>query len=259
MRLPRRAVCSARQGTYGTVPWYLTLSISIVPLSYLLRAEALQALRASYPIQKSRTQAASLHLFPLRHYICLLARRRGCPDPDLQRMPAEEAATKPKQNGWRALLRARRRREKREKRQEMMINHKPSLFRWPTRALPAVAGCRTEPHKPCCVSCDQNVGSHLVLDLGARLLATRSTLCGNQDFTARSLNRRVVLHAIDATPARWRGDAGSSPLDGASTAASSPRNDLVKNYRMHPTHWLISVQVARSRPSRSSTRRRSAT
>ena len=31
------------------------------------------------------------------------------------------------------------------------------------------------------------------------------------------------LHAIDATPARWRGDAGSSPLDGASTAASSPR------------------------------------
>ena len=101
-------------------------------------------------------------------------------------MPAEEAATKPKQNGWRALLRARRRREKREKRQEMMINHKPSLFRWPTRALPPVAGCRTEPHKPCCVSCDQNVGSHLVLDLGARLLATRSTLCGNQDFTARS-------------------------------------------------------------------------
>ena len=95
-------------------------------------------------------------------------------------MPAEEAATsKPKkQNGWRALLRARRRREKREKRQEMMINHKPSLFRWPTRALPAVAGCRTEPHKPCCVSCDQNVGSHLVLDLGARLLATRSALRG---------------------------------------------------------------------------------
>ena len=171
-------------------------------------------------------------------------------------MPAEE---KPKQNGWRALLRARRRREKREKRQEMMINHKPSLFRWPTRALPAVAGCRTEPHKPCCVSCDQNVGSHLVLDLGARLLATRSALRGNQFYGAFVLNRRVVLHAIDATPARWRGDAGSSPLDGASTAASSPRNDLVKNYRMHPTHWLISVQVARSRPSRSSTRRRSAT
>jgi len=31
-------------------------------------------------------------------------------------------------------------------------------------------------------------------------------------------------HAIDAAPARWRGDAGSSPLDRARTAASSPRN-----------------------------------
>ena len=59
------------------------------------------------------------------------------------------------------------------------------------------------------------------------------------------LNYCVVLHAIDATPARWRGDAGSSPLDRASTAASSPRNDLVKNCRVHPTHWLISTQVAR--------------
>ena len=38
------------------------------------------------------------------------------------------------------------------------------------------------------------------------------------------LNLRVDLHAIDATPARWRGDAGSSPLDRARTAASSPRN-----------------------------------
>ena len=38
------------------------------------------------------------------------------------------------------------------------------------------------------------------------------------------LNRRVVLHAIDATPARWRGGAGSSPLDGAGTATSSPRS-----------------------------------
>ena len=50
------------------------------------------------------------------------------------------------------------------------------------------------------------------------------------------LNRRVELHAIDATPARWRGDVGSSPLDGASAATASP---------MHPTHWLISTQVLR--------------
>ena len=57
------------------------------------------------------------------------------------------------------------------------------------------------------------------------------------------LNHRVVLHAIDATPARWRGDAGSSPLDRARTAASSPRNDLVKSCRVHLTHWLIFTQV----------------
>ena len=52
------------------------------------------------------------------------------------------------------------------------------------------------------------------------------------------LNRRVVLHAIDATPTRWRGDAGSSTLDRARTAAPSPRSGLV-----HPTHWLISTQT----------------
>ena len=46
-------------------------------------------------------------------------------------------------------------------------------------------------------------------------------------YGAFVLNRRVdlhavdaTLHAVDATPARWRGDAGSSPLD---RAASSPR------------------------------------
>ena len=55
------------------------------------------------------------------------------------------------------------------------------------------------------------------------------------------------FHAIDATPARWRGDAGSSPLDRARTDASLPRNDLVKNCRVHPTHWLISTQVRRRR------------
>jgi hypothetical protein len=32
-------------------------------------------------------------------------------------------------------------------------------------------------------------------------------------YGAFVLNRRVVLHAIDATPARWRGDAGSSEVD----------------------------------------------
>ena len=51
-------------------------------------------------------------------------------------------------------------------------------------------------------------------------------------YGAFVLNHRVVLHAIDATSARWRGDA-----------ESSPRNDLVKNCRVHPTHSLISTQV----------------
>jgi len=45
-------------------------------------------------------------------------------------------------------------------------------------------------------------------------------LCGNQIYRAFVLNRRVDLHAIDATPARWRGGAGSSPLDGTSAATS---------------------------------------
>ena len=54
-------------------------------------------------------------------------------------------------------------------------------------------------------------------------------------YGAFVLNHRVVTHAIDATPDRWRDGAGSSPLDGA-------RNDLVKNCRVHPTHWLISTQ-----------------
>ena len=37
-------------------------------------------------------------------------------------------------------------------------------------------------------------------------------------YDAFVLNHIVVLHAIDATPARWHGDADSSPLDGTSTA-----------------------------------------
>ena len=74
----------------------------------------------------------------------------------------------------------------------------------------------------------------------------RVTRCAEIKFTgAFLLNSRVDHHAIDATPARWRGSVGSSPLDGASAAMRSPRNDLVKNYRVHPTHWLISTQVTR--------------
>ena len=41
--------------------------------------------------------------------------------------------------------------------------------------------------------------------------------CVEIKILRRGLHRRVDLHAIDAMPARWRGGAGSSPLDGAST------------------------------------------
>ncbi len=78
-------------------------------------------------------------------------------------------------------------------------------------------------------------------------------------YGAFVLNRRVVLHAIDATPARWRGDAGSLPLDGARTAASSPRNDLVKNYRVHPSSQTHAIGACGGGRVSSETRRRGPT
>ena len=45
-------------------------------------------------------------------------------------------------------------------------------------------------------------------DWGAYLAVWKSKF-----YDAFVLNRRVDLHAIDAPPARWRGGAGSSPLD----------------------------------------------
>ena len=75
------------------------------------------------------------------------------------------------------------------------------------------------------------------------------TVWKSKFYDAFVLNHRVVLHVIDAMPDRWRGDAGSSPLDLARAATSSPRNDFVKNCRVHPTHWLISTQVMEARPT----------
>ena len=74
-------------------------------------------------------------------------------------------------------------------------------------------------------------------------------------YGAFVLNHRVVLHAIEATPARWRGDAGSSPLDRARTAASSPRNDLAKNCApdtLVDLHTGLDPHLTRRRTSRSS-------
>ena len=53
-------------------------------------------------------------------------------------------------------------------------------------------------------------------------------VCTFVEIKFNALNRRVDLHAIDATPARWRGGASYSPLD---------RQDG------RVTHWLISTQV----------------
>ena len=61
-------------------------------------------------------------------------------------------------------------------------------------------------------------------ELGSLDARRRQPVWKSKFYGAFVLNHRVVLHAIDATPARWRGDAGSSPLDRARSAASSPRS-----------------------------------
>ena len=45
--------------------------------------------------------------------------------------------------------------------------------------------------------------------------------------------RRVDLHAIDATPARWRGDAGSSPLDDFHAGTDRRQYRLDRHLRVH--------------------------
>ena len=69
--------------------------------------------------------------------------------------------------------------------------------------------------------------------MGRSHRANQASASAQIKYRGASLNHDI--HAIDAAPARWRGDAGYSPLDRASTATSSPRNDLEKNI-VHPTH-----------------------
>ena len=66
----------------------------------------------------------------------------------------------------------------------------------------------------------------VVFSLRAVLRDPSLTVWKSKFYGVFVLNRRVVLHAIFMIPARRRDDAGSSPLDGASAAASSPRNDF---------------------------------
>ena len=53
-------------------------------------------------------------------------------------------------------------------------------------------------------------------------------------------SRRPPRHRRDACSMAWR--CRFLTVDRARTATSSPRNDLVKSCRVHPTHWLISTQ-----------------
>ena len=101
--------------------------------------------------------------------------------------------------------------------------------------------CEVMPWDIIARDCGQNCNDEQIRS--PRLFKSHEAVWKSKFYGAFVLILRVNLHAIDAPPARWRGDASSSPLDGASTAASSPRNDLVKNYRVHPTHWLISTQA----------------
>jgi taurine dioxygenase len=67
------------------------------------------------------------------------------------------------------------------------------------------------------------------VDMRAARATLSAPLCVEIKFTARS-----YLHAIDAIPARWRGDVGSH----RSTEPARPRRR-----REHPTHWLNSTQA----------------
>ena len=82
-------------------------------------------------------------------------------------------------------------------------------------------------------------GGRYAINLGHQLEAVHKS-----NFRRVSTRLNHDLHAIDATPARWRAPGGLSPLHSVSAVAFSPWKDLVKNYRVRPTHWLIYAQVA---------------
>ena len=72
--------------------------------------------------------------------------------------------------------------------------------------------------------------SIILLVLGSPLEMAHGPVVGLA-FEAGVVLGCVEIKILRRVPARWRGDAGSPPLDRARTAASSPRNDFVKNYQ----------------------------
>ena len=61
---------------------------------------------------------------------------------------------------------------------------------------------------------DAELAGYEALRLTNELTSVSQSVWKSKFYGAFVLNRRVDLHAIDAPPARWRGDAGSSSLDG---------------------------------------------
>ena len=61
-------------------------------------------------------------------------------------------------------------------------------------------------------------------------------------YGAFVLNHRVVLHAIDAAPARWRGDAGSSPLVIAEKRLGAP--DTLVGFHTAKRPHLVCIHTA---------------
>ena len=91
---------------------------------------------------------------------------------------------------------------------------------------------------------EENAASDASMQL---MEAARFRAVWNQILRASCESRRPPRHRRDACSMAWQ--CRFLTADGASAATSSPRNDLVKNYRVHPTHWLISTQrTARSGP-----------
>ena len=68
-------------------------------------------------------------------------------------------------------------------------------------------------------------------------------------YGAFVLNHRVVLHAIDATPARWRRGVGLTPLDSVITAAPDALvdfhtgNNISLGLGEHATDALVVVRL----------------
>ena len=140
---------------------------------------------------------------------CAIERRRQGPD------AARAGATRPRRDD---LPSGKVGRELVKKRAPLCVNQSVTTSTPSTRRRTRVSTVGKQP--------DPFVLHTMVI--AARCTLSEDERLGSSPWAARGVAREHV-------PVRWRGDAGSSPLDGASTATSSPRNELVKNYRAPDT------------------------